>query len=401
MAKFNSSLKPNKYSFMKFNLVFLFLLLLLEVNQLNAQNYDDETRRLEVVKKIRDARINSVLTALSFEDLETVYNWRNSAGSDLTKFGFDLYSKFTQSGKRYGLIKLPKDTITKVSFELVNGAFSGGIVVANNNKVGMVDSSGNLVIPTQYDEIIPFVNDRGFVMKDRKYAAITYSGKFLTPFLFDQVGGFSNNAALVVVNKKLGFIDQNGKYIIQPQFNDATYFFHGFARIYFDKWESAYKAEVYQGLRKTNVDVGYTKSIPFLINKRGQKVFSGRDNDRIYISENSYAVIGRNNYINGDKYYFETVIDTTGRIIVSFDRKLGVSALSKDWIIVRNPFTGYFGVFNFDGKELIKPTFWGVEALQFKEGKLGKVYFDEKIFFYVDKNCNCVEFDNVKCPEKD
>jgi hypothetical protein len=59
------------------------------------------------------------------------------------------------------------------------------------------------------------------------------------------------------------------------------------------------------------------------------------------------------------------------------------------------------GVLNFEGKELLKPTFWGVEALQFNEGKLGKVYFDENTFFYVDKNCNCVEFDNVKCPEKE
>jgi len=386
---------------MNLKAISLLPLLTLLFVQPKAQTYDEETRRLEVVKKIRSAYQNKVLTAISFEEWQTLYNWKNSSGTDLINFGFGLYSKFTQSGKRYGLIKLPKDTITKAVFEIVNGAFNGGIVVANNNKLGMVDSTGNIVIPTQYDEVFPFNNGRGFVMKDGKYAAITYSGKLLTSFLFDQVGGFSNDAALVVVNRRQGFINQSGKYIVQPQYNDATYFFHGFARIYFDKWESAYKAEVYQGLRKTNVDVGYTKSIPFLINKRGVKVFNGKDGDRFYISENSYAIIGRNEYITGDKYYFESVIDTTGKIIIPFDRKLSVSALTKDWIIVNNPITGYFGVVNFTGKELLKTTFYGIEALQYNDGKLGKVYFDDKTFFYVDKYCGCIEYDGVKCPDKD
>jgi hypothetical protein len=232
----------------------------------------------------------------------------------------------------------------------VNGAFNGGIVVANNNKVGRLDSRGNLFIPTQYDEIIPFNGGRRFVMKDGKYAAITYTGKLLTPFIFENVGGFSNDAALVIEKKK-GGIDRDSKYIVLPQFNEATQFFKGFAKIYFDKWETIYKREATQGKRTTNVNVGYTKSIPFLLNKKGEKNFSGKDGDEIVISENSYALIARGEYIDGDKQYFASLIDTTGKVIIPFDRKFNISALKKEWIIVKNPFTGYSGVINYDGSE--------------------------------------------------
>lgn len=368
---------------------------------LKAQNYNEERTRMEIIEKFRNSAEQKFIPVLSFEEWQVLHNWTNAANADLTKFGFDLYSKFTQSGKRYGIIKLPGDTITKAIFEIVNGAFNGGIVVANNNKVGMVDSSGTLVIPTQYDEIIPFNSGRGFVMKGGKYAAITYTGKLLTPFVFENVGGFSNDVALVIEKNRGGYIDRDGKYIVQPQFNEATQFFKGFAKIYFDKWETIYKGEATQGKRTTNVNVGYTKSIPFLLNKKGEKIFSGKEGDEIVVSENSYALIARGEYIDGDKQYFASLIDTTGKVIIPFDRKLNISALTKEWIIVKNPFTGYAGVINYDGSELLKTTFFAIEPLKYNGSKLAKVFFDDNTFFYVDKYCKCVEFEGVKCPDKE
>ena len=386
---------------MKLKALPLFLLSLFSIIHLKAQNYNEERARMEIIEKFKNSALEKTITVLSFEEWQALYDWTHATNTDLTKYGFDRYSKFTQSGKLYGILKLASDTITKAMFEVVIAAFNGGVVVANNNKVGMVDSIGNLAIPTQYDEIIPFSGDRGFVMKDGKYAAITYTGKLLTPFLFDNVGGFSNGVSLVIEKGRGGYIDRNGKYIAQAQFNDATQFVRGFAKIYFDKWETIYKGEATQGRRTTNVDVGYTKSIPFLLNSKGAKIFTGKDGDDIAISENAYALIGRNVYIDGDKYYFESMVDTAGRVIIPFDRKLNITALTKDWIIVKNLITGHIGVINYAGTELLKTTFSAIEPLKYNDGKLGKVFFDDNNFFYIDKNCKCIEFEGIKCPDKE
>jgi hypothetical protein len=368
--------------------------------KLHAQDYDTDRLRMETIRKMIDESRRKAILNLTFDEWGAVYTWKNNLGSDLREFGFDLYSKFTQFGKRYGIIKLPNDTITKANYELVNAVFNGGVIVANNNKLGMIDSMGKLAIPTEYDEIFPFINGRGFVLKNKKYAAATYAGKIITPFVFDQVSIFSDDAAIVGIGGRVGYINSDGNYISQPQYNNGTFFFNGFAKVFSDRWETLLKNEKLTNPRKPNVTVGFTKSIPFLINKKGSKIFTGESMDNFSISGNSFATIGRNFYIDGSKYYFESVIDTTGKIIVQFDRKLQIADFTNDWIIVTNPISGYSGVIGLEGKTLLPTSFYRIEALQYQEKTLGRAYFDKDIYYYIDKNCNCIEFENIKCPEK-
>lgn len=265
----------------------------------------------------------------------------------------------------------------------------------------MIDSTGRLVIPTQYDEVTALIGWRCFVKQHGKYALATYSGKILTPFIFDAVDGFFSGICAVTIGKRVGFIDDNGKFLSEAQFNNATRCYNGFAKIYYDKWETVYKATVVQNRKPGTVTLGYNKSIPFLINKKGAKVFSGKDGDQIYVSTNSYAIIGRNEMIDGNKYYFESVIDTLGNVLIPFDRRVAINSISNEWFIIQNPFTGLFGTTNLKGKELLKASFVGFESLQFDNNRLGKAYITKDNFFYVDKDCKCVEYGNVKCPEKD
>lgn len=383
----------------KVTLQFLLLVLLFSFN-INGQITREEQASLEVQKTISNSVNEKKMTILPLEKWAALHIWEMATDADLTKYGFTRYSKYTQAGKLYGIIKLPNDTITKTIFEYVIASFNKGIVVANNGKVGMIDTLGKLTIPTEYDEIIPFINNRGFVKKDNKYAAITYQGKLLTPFQFDEVGGYNDDISVVIVGGKIGYIDRNGKYILQPQFDDASHFFNGIAKVYSNKWESLYKGDAYQGNRLLNVNVGSTHKIPFLINKRGLKFFTGQYDDDIEISQNSFAIIGRYVFINGDKYYFESVVDTSGKVIVPFDKKLRIKSLTKEWIIIENSSSGNIGVVNYNGVELLKTSFVAVDPLKYNDEKLGVAYFDEKNYFYIDKNCKCIEFEGIKCPDK-
>lgn len=396
-----ADIEKRLFSVSVIKVLWLFICLTQSIALLRAQDLSSMQKRLEATQKVVFARENRLQAQLEFEEYDALYAGNSYFSDDLSQFGFALYERFTQSGRKYGIIKLPTDTITKAIFENINGAFRRAVVVSNNNKLGMIDSTGKLVIPTQYDEITSLINDRCFVKQNGKYALATYTGKILTPFLYDAVDGFFSGICAVTLNKRVGFIDENGKLISEPQFNNATRFYNGFSRIYYDKWETVYKAQIIQNRKPGTVTVGYTKSIPFLINTKGTKVFSGKSGDAIYISTNHFAVIGRNEIIDGNKYYLETVIDTLGNTLLSIDRKLNVYAFSNEWIIVQNPFTQLFGTTDLKGKDLLKTSFVDIESLKYNNNSLGKAYITKENFFYIDKNCKCVEFDGVKCPDKD
>lgn len=349
--------------------------------------------------------ITSKLTAQDTTEMpETLLKLNDFYGSSerwssLKDHGYNSYRKITMSGEQFGILKVSTtgelDTITKAIFDQWNYAAECGILVSSNNKKGVIDSTGKFIIPTQYDDILPIIDGRCFVKNGEKYALASSSGKLLTQFIFDDVYNFEGGIARVIINNKNGYIDLNGKYIVQPQFNDATDFSYGFAKVFYDKWETIYKGEAYQGLRTTNVNVGYTKSIPFIINKKGVKIFAAKEGDNIGIIENGYVEI--------DRPGKSTMIDTSGKVIVPFDKQLLIVNLTKNWIVVRNMNDqGKYGILDYRGKELLKPAFWGFDKLQYNGGKLGKAYYNDKNdFFYIDKNCNCVEFNNVKCPDKD
>lgn len=357
----------------------------------------DDVLKAETVTKMIKFRQQKLLLKLSIEEwLTTATSW---VSQDYTTFGY--YEKYTMSGKKFGIIKLPADTLTKALYQDVYGEFGYGVAVGNSSKLGFVDSTGKLVVPTEYDEIMCFDDRNGFVKKNNKIALVSYTGKILTPFIFDEVDGFYDNVSWVMIKGKQGYIDRSGNYVSPCQFNKASSFVNGFAKIYYDKWEQIEKLTYYQGFKEKTVNVGYTKSIPFILNAKGQKIFAGKDGDIIMVSEDSNAVIGRNIYINKDPFYVESVIDRNGKVIIPFDRKVTIHGITKDWFIVYDPFSHLYGVYNKSGKELLKPTFYTIQPIQYNDDKLGAAFFDEENFFYMDKNCKCVKFDDVDCPEKD
>ncbi len=355
--------------------------------------------QMELAQQVKYERENGFLGLRSFKLWQTYFYLSSyDYSEDLSKFDFDLYERITTSGRRYGLIKHKTDTITKAVFDLIHGAFQSGVVVSSNGKLGFVDTSGKLILPFEFEEIKIFDFKNGFVKKGGKYALANYNGKLLTQFVFDEAAGFSDDICLVMVGNRQGYINRLGQYIIQPQFNNGTHFFGGFARIYYDKWEQIEKGHIYQGKRSTNVSIGYTQSIPFLINKRGAKVFAGEDGDEIAISELGMALITRAFYENGDKYWRQMIIDTLGREIIGFNRNLMIGGINKNWILVWNPQTRLIGLTDLKGKEILKPSFTNISPMSFNEGKLAKAYFDKDNFMYIDKNGRCTPFDGVVCP---
>ena len=54
---------------------------------------------------------------------------------------------------------------------------------------------------------------------------------------------------------------------------------------------------------------------------------------------------------------------------------------------------------NFEGQIILKPRFKTITDYEFNNNRLAKVEFQNGGFFYINKEGNCVVFDNQVCPE--
>ena len=374
----------------------------------NSQPVDFSLNQTSIDAQKSEEKERGVLSNWTIDQWENYFKVIAPGSSpDVADFGYKTYEKYTSSGKKLGIIRLSNDTITKAKYEIVSGAFKSGIVVSSNGKSGFVDTTGKLVVPIQYDAFRDFDNKTGFVMNNGKYALVDYAGKFLTGFIFDGTSSFFENICKVLVNGKLGYINRTGQYVIQPTYTfnkknkEPSDYFYGFAVLYSNVFDLMRKEQTVINRKTVDVNLGLEKIAPILINKSGIKIFTGKGDDDISISENGYATIGRNIYNNGSHYFEQQLIDNNGKIIIPFDRDLWISDISKDWIIVQSVTTKNIGLVNFKGGEIIKPTFSFITGLMFRNNDLAQAYFDDDHFMYIDKSGKCVAYDGVACPEKE
>jgi len=377
----------------------LLILSLLLTSTCFSQTEVTDSDKREVYEQIENTKKYGFLGCQTFDKWQTYYDvLADHCETDLSVYGFSIYEKHTMSGKKYGLIR-NNDTITKARFDEIGCSYRCGIIVTSGNKSGIVDTSGKLIVPIEYDDLASFDFKTGFVKKNNKFALMSYSGKLLTGFIFDYFGYFIDDVALVQVGEKLGYINRIGQFIVPLQFfNTPSNFFHGFAKIYSNKWNSIGIGQRVENLKVTNVEAGYSEKIPTLINKNGVKVFTGESGDEIYISENGYAIIIRFSNAGGAQIYTHMLIDNTGKIIIPFSENLSILRFMKKLILVKSRHSKLFGLYGYDGKAILKPSFTTISGFEYKNGELARAYFDENTFMYIDHTGKCQAFDGIACP---
>lgn len=106
-------------------------------------------------------------------------------------------------------------------------------------QAGFVDAKGNVVVQPAWDvagvSIVlgrPLVCNEGMcaVAKAGKWGYISTSGQLVIPPQFDAAEAFVNGQAPVKLGNRWGYIDKTGRYAINPQFTDAGYFYSNLAR---------------------------------------------------------------------------------------------------------------------------------------------------------------------------
>lgn len=92
--------------------------------------------------------------------------------------------------------------------------------IKNNNIYGLMNSSGKIVIPFEYEKI-KFLNLQSLIpaKKNGKWGYIDIKNREIINFKYDEVNFFSEDLAAVVMDKKVGFINKKGDIVINPKFD--------------------------------------------------------------------------------------------------------------------------------------------------------------------------------------
>ena len=84
----------------------------------------------------------------------------------------------------------------------------------SNEQYGLIDSTGNFLVPPQYDYIYPFYEELALVYHGDHCAYLNLEGKIEIPFDYTSGTHFFNGKAIVTKNLVGGVIDRSNKVVI-------------------------------------------------------------------------------------------------------------------------------------------------------------------------------------------
>ena len=132
----------------------------------------------------------------------------NQVGTDLKYLYDDTYAPadftYPKENGQCGIVDAAGNVIMQPSFSYVNDYKRGYFQVSTGDKVGLVDMSGNVVVPAEYEKI-----------KSSSYASVDETGSTSAYVC----GGY----ACVVLDGKLGYVDTNGNVTCTPTYGEKNF----------------------------------------------------------------------------------------------------------------------------------------------------------------------------------
>lgn len=116
--------------------------------------------------------------------------------------------------------------LSNPQYDQIYSIGEGLIKIRKNNKYGLLDLSGNRVVPMEYNDINYPSEGLIAVQKDKLYGYMDYKGKLVIPYLFESAWSFHGGMAFALKNNKSIHINKQGKTI----FNSNTKY-EGYALI--------------------------------------------------------------------------------------------------------------------------------------------------------------------------
>ncbi|UCS92172.1 WG repeat-containing protein [Echinicola marina] len=147
---------------------------------------------------------------------------------------------------KYGLIDKTGQEIVPPKYDYMDEFSKDGLAVVKigsypNEKCGFIDKTGREITPLKYDiassfsEGMAMVGSRNLDNKNNKVGFIDTTGKVKIAFKYHWAKSFSEGLAVVLVDDKgSGFINKEGQFVISPIYDLAHSFSNGKAKVELD-----------------------------------------------------------------------------------------------------------------------------------------------------------------------
>ncbi len=108
-------------------------------------------------------------------------------------------------------------------YALKDNSFKELFIMKKDNKLGIIDINGNIVLPFEYDNPVFLTSEYFQISKEKKIAIIDMNGEVIQPPTFDKV---DNNT--ITLDGKCGTLTHDfKKYLITPQYDELQPFYKG------------------------------------------------------------------------------------------------------------------------------------------------------------------------------
>lgn len=182
---------------------------------LNTLGYDIEDQKIQVVNGAANIHLELLETPINEVDVA----WA-TPGGDSSGWYWTIYKKNKENDK-LGLSDITGKVMVPCEYDWLYPDIQNGLfVVGNNNKKGLYDSNQGLVVPCEYDRIITGGYDKSTsfsVRKDGKYGYINRKGEIIIPLRFSSVSRFPDQTSGLVVASSgdyCAIYDQYGNNIV-------------------------------------------------------------------------------------------------------------------------------------------------------------------------------------------
>ncbi len=281
------------------------------------------------------------------------------------KLAFDFNENFARVvvGRKTGLIDSQNNfMLLPTKYELIFPFDTNGLAIVQNKEfgpMGLINKKGEEILAPTYDHIDPFCNGYAKVKKNKRFGLINLSGQEIIPVKMYNI--FKMYEGKIAVQEYRGgkwkFLDESGT----PVFD--TLYFNG---------PAIFKNDVAILPQKDEED----RNINTLINVQGEKLFSSSGNIALVSYSDSILIFRKRTFIDEtnytDAYYFKKINEVNYRgsekgyaYISPF--KNGVAICKKD---------GYTQLIDTNGNTVITPKYNSI-----KKNKDGSYYAAPSTFY--------------------
>lgn len=220
----------------------------------------------------------------------------------------------------------------------------GYLIIEENNKCGVINNKGDIIIKPKYDTILHYSDGVFRAELNGKWGFIDENDNVVIDFKYKSAGKFSEGIAdVVTLDNKVGFINKKNEFVIEPKFN-------AYGKGAITVFSGCSENRILIGEEKlSQIEDGFYDDMLYgYLDKTGEKVIETKFTDGEKFSEGLAMV--RDSYVNGEKCGY---IDRKGRYVINPVFDLASSFKNN---IAHVLYRGQWGYINRNGSWIYKPV---------------------------------------------